>query len=203
MGWHGRSLLGFSFPLPDPVLGVRGADNNADCGPKWKVQTQSSMLPAHRACLAFPLCRYLSSLCWLPFTKRFISFLTVCLCTCVGVWGGQKRAVDVLQQESQAVVSHLSWVLGTESRKPSPQSKLSKLSIDFLNEKFHWLWQSKSHSLCLVGIIEFGSIWEDILLPRTFCDSIQAIKCCYREILQIHPGDWIRVLLYNVITGGL
>lgn len=64
-------------------------------------------------------------------------YMSVCLRTCVGVCGVQKRVVDRLRQESQAVVSHFSWVLGTESRKPYPLSSLSSLSINFPNEKFH------------------------------------------------------------------
>ena len=55
---------------------------------------------------------------YLLFYYRFI-----CICACVyvnacheyvGAWRGQKRALDLLDLELQAIVSHLKQVLGTE-----------------------------------------------------------------------------------------
>lgn len=62
------------------------------------------------------------------FSQTFI-FNDVYVCGCVhisaGVLGGQKMALDLLELELKAVVSHLIWVLGIEPRPLCESSKRS------------------------------------------------------------------------------
>lgn len=93
-------------------------DSNTDCGPRLEVQMQGTTLLAH--CLSLGFSGILRFRAFISFYKKIYFFLFmsvhlyVCMCTCVCIRRAQKRAFNFQKLDSQAVGSHLGWVLGTE-----------------------------------------------------------------------------------------
>lgn len=79
---------------------------------------------------------------------RFILFLCICLCVCMYTCvctapRGQNRVLNALELELQAVVNHLTWVLGKNSGALQEQCVLLTLCLSspkgFLFDKLKFL----------------------------------------------------------------
>lgn len=85
----------------------------------------------------------------LLFTYFKILFIYVsCVCSyahlCASACGGQKRTLDLLELELQAVVSHLPWMLGIQLNQwaifPAPGQAPVFHGLDNNNIRWEWLY---------------------------------------------------------------
>lgn len=100
--------------------------------------------------------------------------------TCAGAQGGQNRALDTLELESEAFVSHLKWVMGTKPG-PSAQSTLIRwamspvplfyLLIEDLSMLSKLAWNSWAHkrpqawATVLSYYFSYSVHWINAILP--------------------------------------
>lgn len=89
----------------------------------------------------------------------YVCVCRVCASVSVCIWGGgpcrdQKRASDPLELEIQAVVSHLTWVLGIKYSNPLILLSNFAFPISFQRDSDNLIYMSRTerftliHSLC-------------------------------------------------------